>query len=300
MNDSIEILKEIYKPYKQTIKNKATIFETMTGKFVIKEKNDFDIKELYTYLNSRSFSKYPNLLDENRKDVDVYEYIEDIPTPIPQKSIDMINTVSDLHNKTSYFKEVSDDKYKEIYENILSNISYLKDFYLSLFESFEKSIYMSPSEYLLIRNSSKIISALAFCEEELSNWYDLVKEKHKQRVALIHNNLELDHYLKSDKDVLISWNKSKIDSPILDLIGLYQKEYLNINFDDVLTKYLERYPLDDSEKKLFFIIISLPEKIELNSNEFKNCIIIRKSLDYLYKTEELVRPYYQKENLDEI
>ena len=49
MNKTLEILKSIYKPYKYTIKGKATILETMTGEYIIKVK-DKDLIDLYNYL----------------------------------------------------------------------------------------------------------------------------------------------------------------------------------------------------------------------------------------------------------
>ena len=49
------------------------------------------------------------------------------------------------------------------------------------------------------------------------------------------------------------------------------------------------------KKKLFFILISLPRKMEFTDSEFQNCKNVRESLDYLFKTEQLVRPYYTVE-----
>ena len=54
MNKTLEILKSIYKPYKYTIKGKATILETMTGEYIIKEK-DKDLKDLYKKTRSEGF-----------------------------------------------------------------------------------------------------------------------------------------------------------------------------------------------------------------------------------------------------
>ena len=47
---------------------------------------------------------------------------------------------------------------------------------------------MSPSEYEFTRNYSKIYASLLFCEEELNNWYSLVKENNKD------DNLEKKYY----------------------------------------------------------------------------------------------------------
>lgn len=294
MTRSLDVLKDIYKPLKYTIKGKTTILETTSGNFVVKEKSN-DLRELYKYLESRSFDYFPKLVDSSRRDVNVFEYVTGTDMPSEQKAGDLIDLVSLLHNKTSYFKEVSEDKYQEVYENILSNINYLKEYYNNIYEIYFLEEFLSPDKYMLMRNIYKIFAALDFCENELNLWYDLVKEEKKQRVSVIHNNLEIDHFIKGEKDYLISWDNAKVDSPILDLINFYKKEYFNYDFTVLLKEYLTRYSLSEAELKLFFIIISLPPKIMLSDNVFENCKNIRYDLDYIFKTEELTRPYYSKQ-----
>lgn len=292
MNNSLEVLKKIYKPYKYTLKGNVVILNTTSGDFVIKNKKDVDVKKIFNYLKSRNFENYPKIVEDSRSDVNVYEYVEDTSMPKEQKAQDLINVVSLLHNKTTYYKVVSDDTFKSIYDSIKSNIDYLESYYDNLVNNIKRVEYPSPSEYLILRNSSKIYSCLDFCTKELNNWFELVKEEHKQRVALIHNNLSLNHFIKNDKEYLISWDKSKIDNPVLDLINFYQNNYFDIDFTTILNMYQNRYPLTESEKKLLFIVISLPKKIEIKNKEFNTCIEVRNNLDYLFKTEELVRPYY--------
>ena len=294
MNRSLEVIKNIYKPYRYTIKGKTTVLETTSGDFIVKEKNN-DIKEIYDYLKSRSFDYFPALIDSSRKDINVFEKLEDHKMPKEQRADDLIDLVSLLHNKTSYYKEVSEDTYKEIYENIKSNVDYEREYYNNLYEIYKDEIYMSPSHYSLMRNISKVLSALEFCDNELSLWYDIVRDEKKQRVALIHNNLEVDHYINKNNGYLISWDNAKIDTPILDIVKLYKKEYFNYNFDNFLKKYFTKCPLSKSEEILLFILISLPPIINLDKTEFENCKSVRKVLDYIFKTEALVRPYYSKE-----
>lgn len=293
MNKSLEVLKKIYKPYRYTIQGKVLILNTTTGDFVIKEKNkDKNMRELFSYLNSRNFTNFPNLIDESRSDVNVYEYIEGVNMPVEQKALDLIDLIGNLHNKTTFYKNVTEDDFKTIYDNIKSNVIYLQNYYNELYEQIKKEIYMSPSHYSLIRNIYKIFAALEFVNSELDNWFSLVKEQAKKRVTLIHNNLSLDHFVKKDQDYLISWENYRIDSPVMDLIRFYQKEYFTVNFDIIFSKYLEKVKLTEDEKKLFFLMISLPKKIEFSTNEFQSCKDVRETLDYLFITEELVRPYY--------
>ena len=294
--NKLKSLKALYKPFRYTIKGNCTILETTSGNFVVKKKpKNKDIPSIFNYLKSRNFTYFPEVYNYDRDDNYVYEFVEDAYPINPSKSEDLITLVALLHSKTSYNKEVSEEVYKEIYENIKNNILYLKDYYLKYYELFLKSIYMSPSEYEFIRNYSKINAALLFSENELDDWYSIVKEKKNERISLIHNNLSLDHYLRSDdKDYLISWDKAKFDTPILDLVKLYQNNFWELEFSTIYKKYLEITSLSVSEQKLFFILISLVPEIDFDKklSEFNICKNMRKKLDYIYKTEEFLKPYY--------
>ena len=75
--NSLDVLTKIYKPYKVEVKGKSKIFKCTCGDYVIKE-NCKNVKELYKYLNSRAFNYYPKIIEDNREDVTVFEYIEDV------------------------------------------------------------------------------------------------------------------------------------------------------------------------------------------------------------------------------
>ena len=295
MNKSLEILKAIYKPYRYTIKGKATILETTTGDFIIKPKNK-DINELYNYLTNRGFINFPKIIDSSRDEVNVFEYVEDIKLPKEQKCDDLIDIIASLHNKTSYFKEVSEDKFKIIYEDIKKNINYLMNYYNTLYEIGFNEKYSSPSNYLFLRNYYKLNASLKYADNELSNWYELVSKETKIRVSLVHNNLELNPLLNNK---LISWDKYTIDTPVLDIVNLYKKEWQNMNFSECLSRYIYKFPLLEYEKKLLFILLSLPPPLEKFDSEFKKCQNISNLINYIFKTEELIRPYNTNDEKEE-
>ena len=294
MNRSLEILKTIYKPYRYTIKGKATILETTSGDFIIKEKKK-DLNELYNYLISRGFDNFPKLIDSSRRDVNVFEYVESIRMPREQMCDDIIDLIASLHNKTSYFKEVSEDKFKSIYEDIKSNISYLKNYFDTMYEIGFSEEFMSPATYLFMRNFYKINAALDFCDREINEWYELIKGESKIRVSVVHNNLSIEHFLKGNKEVLISWDNYLIDTPIIDIVKLYKNEYLNMNFSEVLERYFYKFSLLPYEQKLLFVLITMPPEIKMSNDEFNKCKNISKVIDYVFKTEDLIRPYYAEE-----
>lgn len=290
--NSIDLLTRIYKPYKVTVKGCTKIFNCTNGDYVVKPKKEKDIQELYKYLSSRSFEYYPKLIEDNRSDVNVYEYIEDNSIDDEQKLYDLINLISLLHNKTSYYKEVTNDKIKSIYEELLGRVLYIEEYFNKMIFEIEDNVFISPSNNLLLNNSSKIFESLTFLKREIEEWYKISIDKNKMRVSLIHNNLELDHYIKNKDDYLISWDNYKIDSPILDIVKLYKKVYLNMDFSEPLKTYMDKFELTEIEKKLLFIMLVMPDEINLTENELRNVSTVRKYLDYIFKTENLIRPYY--------
>ena len=196
------------------------------------------------------------------------------------------------------YKEIDLDNYKYIYEKINNQIEDILNYYNQVIENIESTIYMSPSDYLISRNISLIYSAINYSKNNIDLWYKLIENKRKIRVVITHNNLSLEHYLKEDKPYLISWEKSNIDMPIYDIISLYQNHYLNFDFTELLDIYLNKYPLTKEEMILFLTIISIPKKIVLDKSMYKTVLNIRRLLDYIYKTSNLVKKYNIEEETD--
>ena len=284
-----EILKRNNLRTRSYVKNgKTFLVDTNEGKKVIKKINN----DIYKYLESRDFHYFPNQIIDD--DYQILDYIDEIRTPNEQKISDMVRLIALLHNKTTHYKEVTSEEFKKIYDDIDNNIQYLTNYYTDIITIIETKEYMSPSEYLLARGISKIFNSLNFSRYELNKWYEIMESKKKQRYVVVHNNLELNHFIKNNSSYLISWEKSKIDIPIYDIYKLYKKHCLDFDFSVLLNQYESDYPLLEEERKLLFILISLPEKIEFNNKEYDMCIKISNMLDYLYRTDELISPYYSK------
>lgn len=289
MESNLKNIINKYKVKKVTLKNSAKIIENEDTRLVIKKDNP-NILDTYNYLLSRSFDYFPKIIYKDN-DYNAYEYIEDVNEPSEQRILDIITLTSILHSKTTFYKEVDIDNYKYLYETINKKLEYLFNYYNDIITLIEKNIYMSPSNYIIARNINKIFETINYCKYEVDSWYELIKDKRKIRVVNIHNNLSLDHYIKNDKPYLISWNKNKIDMPIYDLLTLYKKYYLDFDFYELFNYYESRYPLTNEERKMLFILMSIPEKLVLDSSEYKNSIKCRKFFDYIYKTEELINEY---------
>lgn len=269
-----------------TIKNKVKIID---NKYVIKKKTK-DLKSIFNYLSSRSFNFFPKIIKEENNNI-YFEYLKDLPEPKEQKIIDLMILLSLLHRETTIYKEIDTDFYKSIYENTNNIIDDTYKYYNNLMDNIDNKIYPSPSQYLISRNISRVYETLNYAKENINIWYDLVKNNKKIRLTTIHNNLDLSHYIKSEKPYLISWDKSKIDIPIYDLIKLYKNHYHEFEFINILQIYFKKYPLTKEEIILFLTLISIPPKVTNCKTEYKTVIEVKNVIDYVYKTKDILKEY---------
>ena len=260
-------------------KDKSTII--VNEKYVFKDKKK-DLNNLFKSLKERGFNNFPNLLysDDN---INVFEYIKE------DKKYDLVDIVSLLHKKTLSYEDCDISFYDNIYNNILDKVNDLESYYLKLNEEIENEIYMSPSNYLLVRNISKIYSDINYIKEEVNTWYDNIKDKTKKKVSIINNNLDDTHIIN---DIVISWDNYEEDLPIIDIYKYYKNVYDKYPFINIFKKYVSKNKPSEEEILLFFILISLPDKIEFTSDEYKNVERVNKMLNYIFKTDNFISEYY--------
>lgn len=288
MNRSLKVFSKIYKPFKISKINSVYILYTMEGNYALKLNPKINYSELYNYLNSRSFNYLPSYSLDSRDDMAVFDYQEDISFNKEQKLMDMIEIVALLHTKTISFKDITLDKYKELYDNLNNNINYSFNYYEERFNQYIQKEYNTPSEFLLLRNYSIIYEAFYYCLDMLDKWYVLVKDKTKQRVSLIHNNLKLEHFIHNTDSYLISWDNYRYDTPIIDLYNLYKNEWENVSFLDVFSEYNNSFELLEEEKILFNILVSTPYIDEKYINEYDECVKYRKLINYLNCSSKII------------
>lgn len=298
MNNSFENINKIYKPYKYKIIKNIKVLNCQNEDIVLKPKNE-NVLKVHNYLSSRGFENYVKIKDINRDKYYIYPYIYENNIPYEQKGNDMAKVVALMHAKTSYFKDVDESTFDSLYFDIDNNIEYVKGYYSKLYDDIFIKRYYSPTEMIFMDMYSKINNACLFCKSELENWYNISLDKKSKRVAMLHNNLKLDHFVKADDDYLISFDTAKIDTPVLDLVKFYKNEYNNLDFKKLFKTYTYHYELNEDEYKLFFILISIPDVIDINKNTFDSLSKVCNLKNYLNKTEELIRPYYSEDEKEE-
>ena len=250
-------------------------------KYVVKENKN---KDIYHYLDDRSFKYYPKIVNKVDDDYLITEYIKEEDTTDRTKIEDMIDLTALLHNKTTFYKKVDVADKKEIYEDTMKKINDIFKYYDSYMVDIESKEIYSPSEYLLAVNISIIFSSLYKAKERLDSWYENIKDKDKVRYVINHNNLDISHFIKSDNKYLTSWDKASIGLPIYDLYNLFTKKMYD--YDLILDSYTSSYPLLDYEKELLLIFLLIPHKIE-EEDEYDKVVEIVNIVDKLVKFNDL-------------
>lgn len=289
MNNNIS--RNIIKKHCRNVKkielhSNSVIYTGDLEKKYVAKKNNNNILDIYNYLNSRGFGYLPKLTYCNEIGY-VYEYEENIDTPNEQRISDLVKLDALLHNKTVYYKDISLDETKEVYEKLSNKIKDIFNYYDDVMSLIESKVYMSPSEYMLARNCSSIFSCLSFCQNNLDEWYDIVSKKNKKREVLLHNNLDLKHLIRSQDNILINWNKATRDLPIYDFIKLYKNNYDKYDFIELYKEYTKSFPFLEEESKLMYIILFIPEKISFETSEFESTLEVGRLCNYLIMTDKL-------------
>lgn len=270
---------------------------TINNKKHLKIRKENINKELYEYLISKNFKHILSPIEEN-KNYELYQYSQETTYDAQKEFIELINIISDLHNKTTTYYEVKEEKISEMYTSHKNNLSSLKTYYFEIQDYLETKEFPSPEEQLLLNNISNIYKAINCSEFKINAWYEKVKQKNKIRHVQLHNNISRENLLKDKIYYLINWDKSKNDIPIYDFITLYKNEFINIDMKELFSVYQRQYKYSEDEQLLFEAILSIPPKITFKKSHLINTIEAKKHLNYIETTSEFLKDNkeYQEDN----
>ena len=240
--------------------------------------NNYDI---YKYLISKGFNYFPEYFNAINDNYDIVKYIIPLKVSNEEKVNDYLKLLAILHFKTSYKREIDLDEIKSKYEELINRIVNLRKYYSTVNDEIDKELFLSPGEYLLVRNISLIYNILNISENLLNKEYEKIKNLKSIKVSLLHNNLSLDHLIISEKEYLISWDKSYFDNPVYELEDFYRKYYSYITLNDLLTIYERINKLTDIERHLLIIMLSIPNKIEFTRDNYLNTKMVNQEINYL-------------------
>ncbi|AWC29998.1 spore coat protein YsxE [Bacillus cytotoxicus] len=209
----------------------------------------------------------------------------------------MFQTLAMLHKKT-----VREESYtEEALENHYTNISDRWEQDGELLEKFlvqsESKWYMSPFELQYCTYFHHVMRARDFATKQLTDWYEVMKEKEKTRIALVHGNVSLNHFLfdYERNGYFISLERSQFATPIQDIVGFYTRSlntYPIARSDrfEWYQEYQKHFPFTKEEQLLMFAYLTYPspfirqirsyvnkKQVRNEQKEFKNVKMLQQS-----------------------
>lgn len=288
MNNERKILEKYnLSPIKISYRHKTKIVDTDNGKYTLKVKTTNN-KSIHRYLDAHNFKNYLPQINNSSDPYEIYPYIKEKDIDRETKSTDLIYILSLLHNKTTSYEVINQEDIKEIYEETTNKINYLLSYYYDLQDYIENKVYMSPAEYLLIRNINLVYFSLNDARSYIDKWYKIKSEQKKERQVFLHNNISLDHFLEGDNQYLINWKKARQGNVVYDFVNFYRNEYQNLEMEKLYDLYQSKYQYTTDEKQLFYALIKMPWKITFKDTNYVNTVNVGKLIDYLEKANKLV------------
>ncbi|MBE6157390.1 MAG: hypothetical protein E7160_01195 [Firmicutes bacterium] len=283
--NGIKIEKYIYK-------NGNRIIKTDTEKYEVKIKKS-NTKEIHDYLRSKGFNNFVNIENDYNDPYEIYKYIDD-DTDVKDKSINLVYLLSSLHNKTTTYQETNEDNIKNIYETITNKLEKISRYYYNLQDNIETKLYMSPAEYLLIRNISNIYNSINNSKYYINDWYNIKKNIKKERIALLHNNISLDNFIDKKDKKFKNWEKAKKNYVVYDFYNFYKNNYKDLELNSLFDIYQSKYKYTEDELLLFKSLLFMPWIIELKENNYNNTVIVANLLEYLDKVKSFELEHNQE------
>ena len=273
--------------------NTAKLIEEDNNYYILKPRK-IEIEDIYSNLISRNFNNFLSPIEINNS-YEKYEFINELNSSDDDRSNDIVYLMSLLHNKTTSFNEVNENELKTRFEDIIKILDETYEYYSNLQNNIEEEIYMSPAEQLLMNNISKIYYLLNISRKNIEDYYEIISNKKVERKSIIHGNLKINHILESKEKYLISWNNSKKEIPVYDLVKFYKNEYEKIELSSLYENYKSKYKLNEEEENLFISLISIPNIIKLDKTNYIDCININGLVDYVDKAIAFISKQNQKD-----
>ena len=256
-------------------------------KVLIKKKKKYDIDKIYKYLDDHNINNYLKPYKITDKEL-YFDYMDKKDLASDEVAKRLVYNLADIQNKTTIYKEIDKDKLKEEYDTFNNKINYLEEYYFNMQDIIENKVYMSPSEYLFIRNVSIIYSALNYSKHLLDSWYKIMLEKHQERYVYAHGKCELNHFITSSDDYFISLEKAHLQRPPYDFIYFFKKNYEDSDMLSNFRFYQNRYHYKEEEYLYLLINLSIPDKVDIYKSSLSKCIELTKFFDRLKITSDFI------------
>jgi spore coat protein YsxE len=173
-----------------------------------------------------------------------------------------------IHQKSLTEIEIKEEELARYYEMMRKRLEKQKEFLQSYIETCENEWYMSPFQLQVCTYFHETMQAYWFAQTQLEKWYEKMKETKKWRVAVVHGNASLSHYVYDEKGngYFLSLERSHVAPPLAELLRFF-RQYLRtypVMCDECVSwfvEYEQSFPVQEAELSLFLCYLAQPEML---------------------------------------
>ncbi|RAK21367.1 spore coat protein YsxE [Anoxybacillus vitaminiphilus] len=217
-----------------------------------------------------------------------------------ERHLPLFRDLAQIHQTSLKEVEINEEALTNYYNSIKERQEKQREFLQSYIETCENEWYMSPFQLQFCTYFHETMQAYWFAQTQLENWYEKMKETKKWRVAVVHGNVSLSHYVYAEKGngYFLSLERSHIAPPLSDLLHFFQK-YLRtypIMCDECVNWFIEyeqAFPVQEEETALFLSYLAEPEMIYRMVHQYVNQ---SKKMDERRQVSQLQKAYWFMKN----
>ena len=261
------------------------------GQYIVKIVEDLKMKQILEYIDSLSIDCFVDVYYNKNKEVltkyeDQYFYVMpfvDIKqTTLKEYKLKFyFEILAYLHMKSFYYIKVNQDYFETLKKDILSIIHERQNYYEKMIENYEKILFRSPSQWMILLNYYRIYESMNEAMRYLQQYIDETQNHTQVRVSLVYKNFSYDHVVLKQRK-LLSIDHISIDLPIYDLFNMYQKiPDILFDLDCFSIHYFSKIELLKEEKILLCALMHIVPIVYFGEDEVENIIKLSRLFYYI-------------------
>ncbi|WP_028402953.1 spore coat protein YsxE [Ectobacillus panaciterrae] len=179
----------------------------------------------------------------------------------------MFQTLAGMHQKTLREEKITEEMLQQHYDSLSGRWEQERNTIEQFITDCEAKWYMSPFELQYCTYYHQVVRAHEFASKKLEEWHEAMKEKETTRIALIHGNVSMNHFLFDHQrnGYFISLEQSQFSTPVQDIVQFYLRSFNTYPIArndryEWFQVYQKTFPFTKEEKQLMLAYLAYPQK----------------------------------------
>ena len=199
-----------------------------------------------------------------------------------------LSLLAKLHQSTFYVARIEEGFYVRLIESYRQRCWQCASWYENCLHTGQLSYYPDPAYWSWQDLYPRLCQNLARAERLISQLESMTKQKETRRLCLTYRHYAPEHFACKTNQ-LIGLDHCRVDSPVADLVALYQRgRFPFVEWEMLETFYFAHFDWQDCEKLDFAIQLCLVGCLEIQKDPFKQVEHIFQLQMYLNQLEVIL------------